>query len=824
VCLVAGITAGRLANIGRREAILTACAFAVLAAASHAARSQRLRLTCVLAAVFFAGGWIEAARKPGPPPLIERQAREVLLVEGCVVEPPVFYQDRQRFVVEIEPGARARLAVYPRPGETLQPLAYGQRIEVAARLRPARNFNNPGAFDYAGYLARRQTYWTGTVPAGERVQVLPGRCGSALGRFVYWLRGEALDRIERLYAGRTYETAMMQALLVGEAAKTEESWLEPFRVTGSYHALVISGSHLAVLAAAVIFLLRWLPLGELTPHAVAAFLGWLYALVTGWQSPVVRAAAALTLLVVARHFYRRPRTLNLLAAAAIVFLALDPGQLFEASFQLSFLCIVAIAALAAPLLERTSAPYVYGLAALADRDRDLRLPPPVAQFRVELRLLAETVGLWTPLPERLVLAAEALLLRGVFYLFELAAVSASIQIGLALPMAMHFHRFSYSGITANMLVVPLLSLAVPLGFLAVFSGWGAAGALAGLLVRFSQTVVDWHARWEPSWRVPDPPLWVAASLALGLIGVAVTRRSRARWRVATITVTAVSLFLLLRHPFPPRVQPGALEVTAIDVGQGDAFFIAFPDGKLMLLDAGGLAGQAPQRVRLDTGEDVIAPYLWSRSIRRLHAVAVSHAHHDHAGGLPAIIRDFRPQEIWTADAELGKRLAVGGRTPVRLIGAGGEFTYGGCRIQAFAPELGGRPASPDAASLVMRVCYGRRSFLFTGDMDPVSERRLAQSGKLPASDVLKAPHHGSRRSTTPELLAQLRPSVALISAGFENAYGHPHPDVLERLEKVRATALRTDAWGAITVRTDGSRLELDTASWQSWRRLQLGIF
>jgi competence protein ComEC len=833
VGLVGGIAAGRLwIDFRGRELLILISIFLALAGLARLVRSGRLGRLCVLLAVFFAGAWIELYHRPGAPPVIESEPREVLLLTGCVVEPPAFYQDREQFVLELEPGARARVTLYPRPGEAPPALDYGQRVEVEARIRRPRNFGNPGAFDYAGWLARQQIYWTASTPAGASVRILPGRCGTWVGRVIFGLRRIALERIERLYAGQPYRLGIMQALLIGEKSKVEDSWTDQYRVTGTYHALVISGMHLAVLAVVIVFVLRAFLLGELIPFAAAALFGWLYACATGWQTPVVRAAAGLTLVVAARYLYRRQRLLNLLAAAAILFLAAAPQQLFEASFQLSFLCVAALAVFAVPLIEATSLPYTRGLAAPADRDRDLYMPPQAAQFRVELRLLAETVFLWTRIPERWFLEIAALLARAFFYLFELAVVSASVQLVLALPMAVYFHRISFLSLSANMAVVPLLSLAVPVGFLAVVTQWGFAADAAGGLLALSEKVVNWHARLEPAWRIPDPPWWLAAGLAASLICLALAVRGRPLWRWVAGASVALCLAVLVWRPFAPEIALGQLELTAIDVGQGDALLIAFPDGKLMMLDAGGMPNYRDRPSGLDTGEDVISPYLWTRSIPRLDVVAVSHLHQDHAGGIPALIRNFSPREVWMgASPESPERkrleeLAGQNGAAVRHLTAGQALVYGGARIQVLAPpeeDSRGRAVN-DQDSLVLRVSYGGRSFLLTGDLHSSVERRLLEDGSLDRVDVLKVPHHGSRSSTSETLLGQLRPSLAVISAGFENPYGHPHPDLLARLERSRVTPLRTDLWGAITIRTDGRGIELDTHRWHAGRRRLLRLF
>jgi competence protein ComEC len=594
---------------------------------------------------------------------------------------------------------------------------------------------------------------------------------------------------------------------------------------------VISGLHVSVLAGFLLFLLRLclIPQGPALATTVAA--AWLYALVSGWQAPVVRSAAGFALFVVGRFSFRRARLLNLVAAVGIGFLALDPEQMFEASFQLSFLSVLAIGALAVPVLERTTAPLARGLAGLSDRGRDPRLEPRIAHFRVELRLFAEALALWTRVPERAWLLVEGGLLRAVFYCAEIVLISAMVQVGLALPMASYFHRISVTGLTANVLIVPLMSAAVPAGFVAVLTGWRFAATVAGWLLQASQWVAGLHARWEPDWRVPDPPLWLGAAFTAALVAFALALAAHRRIPRIVAGLACLVLFaLVLRHPFAPQVERGVLELAAIDVGQGDSLFLAFPDGRLMLLDGGGIPAFGPhkRRPQLDIGEDVVSPYLWSRSIRKLDAVALSHAHEDHIGGLAAVIANFHPRELWVGampDTPLWRALReTAARQGVRVVlrHAGEEFTWGGARLRVLAPARGYQvfddPRNND--SLVLRVAYGERSFLLTGDAEWQVEQDMLRAGILDRADVLKVAHHGSNTSSQPATLDAVRPLFAVISVGFANSFRLPSQQVLERLAGAGVRVFRTDEVGLISIRTDGRRLAVDTGQWAAgWRAL-----
>ena len=603
-----------------------------------------------------------------------------------------------------------------------------------------------------------------------------------------------------------------------------------YRNTGTFHVIVISGTHVAILAAFFLFLLRICFLPEGVALLLTVLVTWVYALVTGWQAPCVRSAAGLTLFMLCGHFYRRRRALNLLAAVAIGFLVLDPEQLFDASFQLTFLAVAFLGAFATPAIQATSGPLARGLNDLHEAGRDLHLAPRAAQFRIEMRLLVETLRLATRLPRRLATLAVTVPARILFFFYDITLTSAIAQFGLALPMVVYFHRVGFSGLTANAIVVPLMGLALPVGFAAVVTGWGWIAATAAWLLQWSRVVVAWHAAIEPNWRVPPPPLWLAVALSAATIAVALTHR---RLRQAAAAITAVLLALLIWHPFASDSRPGELELTAIDVGQGDSLLVTFPDGKRMIVDGGGIpAFGGRSRSQLDIGEDVVAPYLWTRSIRHVDVIALSHAHEDHIGGLPALVQDFHPKELWTGATPpdplwgaLCERAAKNG-TKITRLEAGRQIDFGGAQIDVLAPPPDYVPSdSPkNNDSLVLRLRYGRHAFLLSGDVERPIERRMLEDNELSPVDVLKVAHHGSKTSSIEPFLDAVRPSFALISVGPDNSYGHPNKDIIDRLREHHAAVFRTDQDGLISIRSDGRRLYVHTNRWGRAAPQLLGIF
>jgi competence protein ComEC len=782
-------------------------------------RSGRALPLCSALVFLLCGALLQVLHRPGHTPEIEAGARETVVLDGCVISPPAFSEGRDQFVLELTPQARVRVNLLIHPPETPPDLHYGERVELEARVRRIRNFQNPGEFDYEGFSARSGVYWTAAATGTGSVVVKPGRCGSRFLAIVFALRTGALQRIERLYPGNLYAIGMMEATLIGESSRMERLWTDHFRRTGTYHMLVIDGLHITILAAFLLFLLRLCFLPEITALMITASAAWLYALVSGWNAPAIRAAGGFTLYVTARYFYRRGRLLNLLAAVAIAYLIYDPSQLFEAGFQLSFLCVAAIGLLAIPVLEATSTLHARGLAGIRQASRAPHLPPRAAQFRLELRLLAETASYYIPLPRAWWELAFALTARIFLYAYELAIISAVIQIGLALPMAFYFHRVSLTGISANILVVPLLALVVPLGFLAILTMWHVPAVIAGGLLHAGERIAEWHTHIEPDWRVLAPPLWLAIlfTAALLLLAFAMRRSVRIAW---SALAAVLALFALIYwHPFPPALHPGELELAVIDVGQGDSLLVCFPDSKLMLIDAGGvLSFGGHSSSRLDMGEDVVSPYLWSRSIRKIDVVALTHAHDDHAGGLPAIIENFHPAQLWTGatppspawSAVSDKARAQ--KVKILALSSGRSFNFGGARIDVISPpgDYVPRDTPMNNDSLGLRITYRERSILLTGDMEKPMEQRALDDVQPLRADILKVGHHGSNTSSIDPFLDAVSPVFAIISDGYENSFRHPHPKVLERLNAHRAGIFRTDRDGLVTIRTDGRRISIQT--------------
>ncbi len=779
---------------------------------------RRSSLAALLAACLLAGLATEKQHHQTRRPQLNAEDGEVLLVSGCVSNPPVFSPDREQFTLDLSPTASARISVRLRDDATL-PLRYGDKVEATAKMRTPRNFGNPGAFDYAGYLAAQHIYWTGSVSSLQDLHRLPGHCGSPMVRALFDVRTWSLARLRGLYPKDPHTAALLAATLLGETSGVEKRWTSDFRVTGTYHALVISGQHVSVLATTLLLLLRILRFRRLQALGLAVVACWMYAFISGFTAPVVRAAGAFTLFLIASYCFRRLRVLNVLALVALVYLILMPHQLFDPSFQLSFLSAAAIAAFAIPLMESTTAPLRASVKRFDQQAYAAQLEPAAAQWRVELHLLAATFRQWTGISRLWTDRTFPPAVYVVTFALEAIAVSACVQFGLALPMISYFHRLSITGLSANIVVIPLLSAVVPLGFLAIATGWAPIAMLTRIPLHWAEAIATWHARFEPSYRIAAIPLGVALAFAGTLVLLACTARKARQFTIYPLAASLVMFGILCWQPWDAQLKLGSLEVTAIDVGQGDSLFLSFPNGTTMLVDAGGFPGYGnmKHKPQMDIGEDVVSPYLWERHIRHLDYAVLTHGHSDHMGGLPAILDNFRPRALWVgAEPETDEwdkvraRAKADGVKVVSLRRGLPDINFGGARVRVLSPAP---DYLPDAApsnddSLVLEVTYGQHRVLLTGDAEAPVESELVADQILRPVTLLKVGHHGSKTSSTEDFLAALQPRFAFISDGFKNSFHHPHPTVVERLNEHHVQMYRTDLQGLSSFVTDGRRVQL----------------
>ena len=731
--------------------------------------------------------------------------------------------------------------------ESLPPLRAGDRVEALVRARQPRNFMDPGAPDTRGLLARDGVDMIGTLRSPELLQKLsspPPTMAQQMAR----VRGTLLNQIDATFVGSPEIAAILRAMLLGDRMFVDSNVSLDFQKTGAFHVLVLAGLHVGVLCAFFMWLGRKLRLPLWVTAIVTLTTLALYIGVVQDRPPILRATLMAAFFLLAQPLYRRVALLNTVAVAAILLLAVHPSLLRDMSFELSFLAAGSIAGLALPWIDRTSERYLAGLKHLGDVPRDLSFPPKVAQFRIDLRAVVARMS--AMLPKRIAHVSEPLLtvpLRVGLRVWELFLLSSALQVGMLALLAFDFHRVTLAGPASNVFAVLLTGLIVPLGFLTLGAElvWSRLAAplswALGLLVKILLATVHWFATLPlVSFRTPAPEMWLlAASFAALVVLCSLARKNmvrdpvrlgRIRMRSATPTrvariaelLAAVALagftFLAAVHPLSARLARGKLEVTVLDVGQGDSIFAAFPDGRTMLIDGGDEPGSTfthGLRSGPDVREDVVAPYLWSRGLKRLDVVALTHAHHDHLDGLRAILNDFTVGELWVgldSDAPAFRDLLDEAKAHgVKIVHryAGEKVDFGGVQGSiVWPPAPGGAPLTENNDSLVISLQDGTTRFLLPGDIEAKAEKELSSGDENLRADFLKVPHHGSKSSSTEAFLEGVAPRFAVISVGEGNPFGHPNDSVVERYAQRGTKLLRTDQDGAITALSDGHRLTL----------------
>ncbi len=771
---------------------------------------------------------------------------------GRLREDPLTLPWGQRFEIDLEQVEAAgaalstsgglRVNFYPGARVAGPPagLRAGDRVEILVKARPPRNYLDPGAFDVKGFLARQQIDVLGSLRSRELLQLVD-RPPPTISQWLARARGSLLARLDPLFTEHPERGAVARAMLLGDRSFVDSSVVLAFQKTAAYHVLVVAGLHVGAL---VIFLwwlgkrLRFsmLAISVLTLLALAAYVG-----IVQDRPPILRAALMAALYLCARPLFRRVELLNTIAIAAMILLLWKPSSLGDSSFQLSFLAAGVIAGLALPWMERSSAPYRAGLNHLGDVTRDTAHAPKVAQFRLEMRAAVQWLA--GRMPARIASRAGDLLVlpvRAGLRLWEIILLSAVIQFGMLPLLAEDFHRVSLAGPLSNIPAVLLTGIIVPLGFvtLGMAMVWARAGLLLAKALSFCVGLliasVEWFTRWPRlTYRIPGPPVWlmilffagfiflagVARAIAAGQRGPAIRRHllpaaHPVEWIAA---VAAIVLAVLVAwHPFAPALYRGKLEVSVLDVGQGDSIFVAFPDGRTMLVDGGGQAGAEVIdgfRSGPDVGEEVVSPYLWSRGIKRLDVVALSHAHHDHLDGLHSVLANFKVEELWIGrDEETPAFLVLLAEARARGVQVvqeiqGRTFDWDGVRGDVLWPaDVSEVDMAANDNSLVMRITDGSESFLLPGDIEKKVENELVDEQAPLAANFLKVPHHGSKTSSTDAFVGAVAPRVAVVSVGAGNQFGHPVDSVVERYARAGVRLLRTDRDGAVMAVTDGKEL------------------
>ncbi len=706
--------------------------------------------------------------------------------EGIVDGLPAVYPNRLVFVLEQPRVAlneekwqgkgKIQVVYYTGEQENEASLSPGASVKVQGLLDLVPEAGSAGEFDYRAYLERQG------VIAQVMAESPPEIMAQGRGFGSFWAAQRA--KIEKsIDSSLPREQALfLQGLLLGSKEGIDADDRDIYQKTGVMHLFSVSGLHLGFVFIALMAAAGFLALKRLPTFILVAGGLWGYAALIDFAAPVSRSAVMATVGLAAYLWQQRQNAVNSLALAALALLLLQPALLFDPGFQLSFAATWGIVYLAVPL--------------------NARLPFPAG-------------------------------------LREAITVPAAAQLAVMPLIALYFNQVVLLGMAANMIVTPLAGLGVYLGLAGMLVAIAAPGVWNPFFMAGGAlfTPIKWMLGLlaglpGAAFLVPSPQLWLCLLWFIILAifgwslreGFTVTfphfrfRSAASRWILPSLLALCLAFALLLAGA--GAGGSGKLEVTFLDVGQGDAVFVRTPGGRTMLVDAGG--SPSYRNSSYDPGRQVVVPFLVNNGVRKLDLLVNSHPHEDHLGGIPAVLDNIKTGRYLASPArhpsplvlQVEQRLEQK-KIPASYIRTGTEIKLDpAVQISVLGPPeklFSGTRSDLNNNSLVLRITYGKVSILLTGDLEQEGMAELAarfQDGGATGgirADLLKCPHHGSPYSISPEFAAAVRPKLVVISVGPNN-FGHPDSRTISFWQERGARVLRTDEEGAITLITDGNKL------------------
>jgi competence protein ComEC len=732
-------------------------------------------------------------------------------------------------------------------------LKHGSRVIANCILEREDQYLNPGVLRRPAYLDQIGIDAVGSVKSPLLIEHIADEGVFLPLAWIYDQRANLVDTFTSELSPKA--AGVMTASLLGDKYFLDSDTAEVFREGGTFHVLVISGLHITFIGGILLLAVRRLTRNRWAQFLLTAVPLWAYTLAVGAEVPVIRAAVMFTALLLAHVIYRPASMLNSLGLCSLLILAWRPSDLFNPSFHLTFVSVAAIVAVAYPLID--------ALRKIGTWTPSTRTPLP-PNVGGGLKRFCETLywdtDAWAFEHKRQIWSAslykapyfagalKGLVQKAVAYIFEGILVSVIVQLSMLPLLIIYFHRVSIASIFLNLWVGVFIGLESLAAVLALFLN-GLSSLLAAPMFLLVE-VFNWLTMLAPrltagyaasGFRLPAYTgagsviyiIYFAVLIALTwLLHKWVPTRSLGGRKLRTVTLTLTAAFCLLLliiifHPFSAPPPDGRLKIDFLDVGQGDAALVTFPDGRTMLVDGGGRMrfrrsdDDSTEDFEPDVrriGESVVSEFLWERGYSHVDYMLATHADADHMQGLADVANNFTVGSaligrIPADDPEYeALRHALYRRSvPTIAVSAGDSLNIAGVIVDVLHPNADAQMGlSNNDSSVVVRFTFRNRSFLLTGDIEAAAEAELISKGILPSADVVKVPHHGSRTSSTLAFVDSLKPGIAIISVGRSSPFGHPHPEVVERWRAYGAEVRTTGEKGLITISTDGSDLNVST--------------
>lgn len=637
----------------------------------------------------------------------------------------------------------------------------GDGIQLVGTISEFHDYGNPGRMNTV--MSNKAKGICGRAMISKYSLVIEPRQEKSLARLAEQVRKQYEAYMAQ--AMPKQDAAAIFAMLFGGYQGIRPELLEAFTITGIVHILSVSGSHITLMAGTANIVGRFLHMSPKATAALATGVILFYSLLAGAIPPVIRSALMGILTLLALTAGRERDAQHILGLVALGLLLYSPLWLFDISFQLSFGATAGLLYLAPPLRER------------------LRKILPV-------------------------------------FVADSLAVTIGAQLSVLPIIAWYFNVLSLSSLLANLVIAPIVEWIIVAGLLAglLASLLPLAGKVVFLLASVVLGLVYELSRWVaalPGSQIYMPTFsWLGGMLYYMGLGWLVIRGSKG-WQAVFLLGMLAVIFCCWQMGCNNK----DMQVHFIDVGQGDSALVITPHGRAFMVDTGGV-----REGSYDIGSRVDVPYLLHYGVEKLDYIFLTHAHDDHAGGVKGILTKIPVGAIGIGHEGAGDYLKTFGTGELGKIKKllvplqeGSSIELDGVRIDMlYSPESrkvqeSQLQATGNEFSNLIRVSYGEASFLFTGDLIAEQEQQVLANGTHVASTVLKVGHHGSRTSSSQEFLTAVNPGWAVISCGYNNSFGHPHKEILNRMTScTKAKILRTDQQGAIVFRTDGKSIKVES--------------